>query len=98
MSDAEGTFQDARRIWREALRDHVLAPPDGGFSARLAALASAASQRAAACEAAYLTAPDGTVYPTSTEQAEKWLQAASARRTITPSSGAIGAACECSSQ
>jgi hypothetical protein len=35
------------------LRDHVLAPPDAGFSARLASLANAAAQRAAACEAAY---------------------------------------------
>ena len=53
MSDSEQVFQDARRAWREALRDHVLAPPDAGFNARLAALAAAASQRAAACEAAY---------------------------------------------
>lgn len=30
----------------------MLAPPDAGFSARLAALAAAATQRAAACEAA----------------------------------------------
>jgi hypothetical protein len=52
MPDSEQAFQDARRSWREALRDHVLAPPDAGFSARLAALASSASQRAAACQAA----------------------------------------------
>jgi hypothetical protein len=60
MSDSEQAFQDARRAWREALRDHVLAPPDAGFSARLAALASAASERAAACEAA---ADDGFEWP-----------------------------------
>ncbi|MGH3267136.1 MAG: hypothetical protein ACRDNS_34715 [Trebonia sp.] len=60
MSDSEQTFQDARRAWREALRDHVLAPPDAGFSARLAALAAAAEGRAAACEAA---ASDGFEWP-----------------------------------
>ncbi|MGH2890978.1 MAG: hypothetical protein ACRDNJ_15270 [Solirubrobacteraceae bacterium] len=60
MSDPEQAFQDARRVWREALRDHVLAPPDAGFSARLAALAAAAQQRAAACEAA---AADGFEWP-----------------------------------
>jgi hypothetical protein len=50
--DSEQAFQDAREAWRTALRDHVLAPPDSGFSARLAHLALAAAQRAAACEAA----------------------------------------------
>jgi len=53
MSDSEQAFQDAREAWRAALREHVLAPPDPGFSARLANLAAAASQRAATCEAAY---------------------------------------------
>ena len=53
MSDSEQAFQDARAAWRSALREHVLAPPDAGFSARLAKLAAAAEQRAAACETAY---------------------------------------------
>jgi hypothetical protein len=57
---SEQAFQDARRIWREALREHVLAPPDAGFSKRLAALASAAAARAEACEAA---AADGFEWP-----------------------------------
>jgi len=60
MSDSEQAFREARRIWREALRGHVLAPPDAGFSGRLAALAAAAAQRAAACEAAY---KDGFEWP-----------------------------------
>jgi hypothetical protein len=60
MSDSEQAFQEARRIWREALRGHVLAPPDAGFSGRLAALAAAAAQRAAACEAA---SHDGFEWP-----------------------------------
>lgn len=60
MSDAEQAFQEARGVWRAALREHVLAPPDAGFSARLANLAAAASRRAAACEAAYR---DGFEWP-----------------------------------
>jgi hypothetical protein len=60
MADSEQAFQEARETWRAALRGHVLAPPDAGFSARLAALAAAASQRAAACEAAYA---DGFEWP-----------------------------------
>jgi hypothetical protein len=60
MSDSEQAFQEARHAWREALKAHVLAPPDPGFSARLAALAAAASQRAASCEAAY---KDGFEWP-----------------------------------
>ena len=50
--DSEHAFNEAREAWRAALREHVLAPPDSGFSARLHSLASAAAQRAAACEAA----------------------------------------------
>jgi hypothetical protein len=50
--DSEKEFQEAREIWRAALRSHVLAPPDAGFSQRIAALGQAAKQRAAACEAA----------------------------------------------
>jgi hypothetical protein len=60
MSDSEQAFQDARAAWRTALREHVLAPPDAGFSARLASLAAAAAQRAEACEAAY---HDGFEWP-----------------------------------
>ena len=58
--DSEQGFQEAREGWRAALRGHVLAPPDAGFSARLSALAAAAAQRAAACEAAY---EDGFEWP-----------------------------------
>jgi hypothetical protein len=58
--DSEHVFQQAREAWRSALRSHVLAPPDAGFSARLAQLAAAAGQRAAACEAAH---KDGFEWP-----------------------------------
>ena len=60
MSDSEQAFQDARAVWRAALRQHVLAPPDAGFSSRLATLAAAAAERAQACEAAY---KDGFEWP-----------------------------------
>lgn len=50
--DSEQEFQQAREVWRAALREHVLAPPDAGFSQRIATLALAAKRRAAACEAA----------------------------------------------
>lgn len=58
--DSEQAFQDAREVWRAALREHVLAPPDAGFSARIANLAAAADQRATACEAAHA---DGFEWP-----------------------------------
>jgi hypothetical protein len=58
--DSEEAFAKARAAWREALRAHVLAPPDAGFSARLAGLANAARHRAEACEAAY---QDGFEWP-----------------------------------
>jgi hypothetical protein len=58
--DSEQAFADARAVWRSALRDYVLAPPDAGFSGRLAGLAAAARQRAEACEAAYR---DGFEWP-----------------------------------
>ncbi len=57
---SEQAFGEAREAWRAALREHVLAPPDAGFSARLAGLAAAARQRAEACEAAYR---DGFEWP-----------------------------------
>jgi hypothetical protein len=50
--DSEQQFNEAREAWRAALRDHVLAPPDAGFSRRIAQLAEAAAKRASACEAA----------------------------------------------
>jgi hypothetical protein len=58
--ESEQAFQEARERWRAALREHVLAPPDAGFSGRIANLAAAAAQRAAACEAA---AADGFEWP-----------------------------------
>ena len=79
MSDSEQAFQDARAAWRAVLREHVLAPPDAGFSARLANLAAAAAQRAEACEAAY---KDGFEWPAARGGAKPpyELQSGSGRR------------------
>ena len=49
---AQSAFRDAQQEWRRALESHRLASPDAGFSARLAALASAAELEAAACREA----------------------------------------------
>jgi hypothetical protein len=48
---AQRAFRDAQEGWRGALDGHRLAPPDTGFSGRLAALAAAAEAEAAACRA-----------------------------------------------
>jgi hypothetical protein len=49
---AQRAFRDAQEEWRRALESHRLAPPDAGFGARLAGLASAAELEAAACREA----------------------------------------------
>jgi hypothetical protein len=52
QDSAQDAFRAAQERWRRALEAHRLAPPDGGFSARLAALAAAAAAEAQACRAA----------------------------------------------
>jgi hypothetical protein len=49
---AEAAFREAQARWRDALEAHRMAPPDAGFSDRLAALASAAMEEADACRQA----------------------------------------------
>ena len=49
---AQALFADAQQRWREALEAHRTAPPDAGFSERLAALADAACAEAEACREA----------------------------------------------
>jgi hypothetical protein len=58
--ESEQAFQEAREVWRAALREHVVAPPDSGFSGRIGNLAAAAAQRASACEKAHA---DGFEWP-----------------------------------
>jgi hypothetical protein len=50
--EAQRAFAAAQARWREALDAHKLAPPDAGYSARLAALSEAARAEAQACRAA----------------------------------------------
>ncbi|MGH2872938.1 MAG: hypothetical protein ACRDL5_10825, partial [Solirubrobacteraceae bacterium] len=47
--EIQGAFQDAQSSWMNALRAHRLAPPDAGFSARLAELSRAAHAEAEIC-------------------------------------------------
>jgi hypothetical protein len=49
---AQAAFRGAQDEWRRALESHRLAPPDAGFSNRLAALAAAAEADGAACREA----------------------------------------------
>ena len=51
-SEADDAFRAAQRRWGDALEVHRLAPPDAGFSVRLAALADAARSEAEACREA----------------------------------------------
>jgi len=45
--------RQASNVWAEAMRAHVLAPPDAGFAGRLKALADAASTEQVAWEHAH---------------------------------------------
>ena len=49
---AQQAFRAAQEGWRRALESHRLAPPDAGFSARLAGLAAAAAAEAVVCREA----------------------------------------------
>jgi len=50
---AEAAFRGAQARWGDALEAHRLAPPDAGFSARLAVLSEAARVEAEACRDAH---------------------------------------------
>jgi hypothetical protein len=52
LDRAQEAFRDAQARWGEALEAHRLAPPDAGFSVRLAALSEAARAEAEACREA----------------------------------------------
>lgn len=49
----QAAFQTAQQGWIDALKAHRLAPPDAGFSARLAALSTAAQAEAEICRQAH---------------------------------------------
>jgi hypothetical protein len=48
----QAAFAAAQEHWRKAIQAHRLAPPDGGFSARLADLAAVAREEAEVCREA----------------------------------------------
>jgi hypothetical protein len=49
----QAEFRDVQDRWRAAVEAHRMAPPDGGFSARLAGLAEASRLEAEICREAH---------------------------------------------
>jgi hypothetical protein len=66
--------------WRQALEAHRLAPPDSGFSSRLAGLADAASQQAKTCRKADEAGYDWTPTRAAESKPPYELQPGSGRR------------------
>ena len=77
---AQAAFRDAQEAWRGALEAHRLAPPDAGFSARLAGLADAARAEAEACRAADLAGFEWPPHRASSSAPPWELQPSSGRR------------------
>ncbi len=77
---AQAAFRAAQEEWRRALESHRLAPPDGGFSARLAALAAAAEAEAAACREADAAGFEWPPHRASANKPPHELQPGSGRR------------------
>jgi hypothetical protein len=77
---ALAVFRAAQEQWRLALSSHRLAPPDAGFSARLAALAAAAFGEAAACREADAAGFEWPPHRASASSPPWELQAGSGRR------------------
>ncbi len=78
--EAQSAFRDAQERWRAALEAHRSAPPDAGFSARLAGLAKAAVAEAAACRAADAAGFEWPPHRASSTKPPWELQAGSGRR------------------
>jgi hypothetical protein len=77
---AQAAFRDAQERWREALEAHRLAPPDAGFSARLAALADAARAEAEACRGAEASGFEWPPHRAASSRPPHELQPRSGRR------------------
>jgi hypothetical protein len=73
-------FRVAQARWREALEAHRLAPPDAGFSARLAALSAAARAEAVACREAGVAGFAWPPHRAASSKPPHELRAGSARR------------------
>src|ERR1700686_4609354 len=78
--EAQSAFRDAQERWRAALEAHRSAPPDAGFSARLAELAKAAVAEAAACRGAGGAGFEWPPHRASSTKPPGELQAGSGRR------------------
>ena len=77
---AQALFRDAQQRWREALEAHRTAPPDAGFSKRLAALADAARAEAEACREADANGFEWPPHRATESQPPYELQPGSGRR------------------
>jgi len=73
-------FREALDGWSAALEAHRLAPPDQNFTARLQALAEAASEQARACREADAAAFDWTPHRAAEARPPYELQAGTGRR------------------
>jgi len=80
LERAQSAFRSAQEEWRRALEAHRLAPPDAGFSARLAALASAAVAEASACREAEAAGFEWPPHRASSSAPPHELQPGSGRR------------------
>src|SRR5262245_57171246 len=77
---AQVAFREAQRRWGETLEAHRLAPPDAGFSSRLAALAAAARAEAEACRGAHAAGFSWPPHRASSSKPPYELQPGSGRR------------------
>ena len=77
---AQAAFRAAQELWHGALEAHRQAPPDAGFSARLAVLARAARAEAAACRDAYAAGFEWPPHRASASKPPYELQPGTCRR------------------
>lgn len=77
---AQAGFRAAQEAWADALAAHRLAPPDAGFSARLAALSDAARAEAKACREADAAGFEWPPHRASQSKPPYELQPGSGRR------------------
>jgi hypothetical protein len=77
---AQAAFRAAQARWREALGAHRLAPPDAGFSARLAELSVAAHAESEACREAEAAGFEWPPHRASSSEPPHELRPGSGRR------------------
>jgi hypothetical protein len=78
--EIQTAWQTAQRRWIDALRAHRLAPPDAGFSARIAALSEAAQAEAEICRRAHASGYEWPRHRAAGSQPPYELRPESARR------------------